>query len=219
MSKGLTIFFGHFSYFQGFRKHFDEIRLARFLDIYLVRELRVKGRKMDYQIVRAKNIAGKAMRKANKKKPGCPEVWKRKQYAMREYKKALNARKNSKNRLDQDYSKLIEWAILATIGLAVLSVSHPQVGILAIIFSILIVAAIMDTKIKNMAEKREKENKEHMENMIRLVKNENRPQEIAVKSPFRVIGEKTTTYVEETQDLQPEGPMTMTEFPYKKVHQ
>lgn len=173
---------------------------------------------MDYQIVKAKNIAGKAMRKANKNKPGCPEVWKKKQHAMREYKKSLNAKKQAKRKMDPDYSKLIEWAILATIGLAVLSVSHPQVGILAIIFSILIVAAIMDTKIKNMAEKRDKEQKEHLEKMIRLVKNENRAPEIAV-SPLKVIADKTATYIEETADLPLEAPMTLTEFPYKKVHQ
>ncbi|MCR9203277.1 MAG: hypothetical protein NXH75_01785 [Halobacteriovoraceae bacterium] len=173
---------------------------------------------MDYQIVRAKNIAGKAMRKANRKKPGCPDVWKKKQHAMREYKKALYAKKNAKRNMDQDYSKLIEWAIFATIGLAVLSVSHPQVGILAIIFSILIVAAIMDTKIKNMSKKRDEEQKEHLEKMIRLVKNENRPQEIAM-SPLKVIGEKTTTYIEETAELPAETQGTLTEFPYKKVHQ
>jgi Flp pilus assembly protein TadB len=173
---------------------------------------------MDYQIVRAKNIAGKAMRKANKKKPGCPDVWKKKQHAMREYKKSLNAKKAAKRKMDPDYSKLIEWAILATIGLAVLSVSHPQVGILAIIFSILIVAAIMDTKIKNMNKKRDEEQKEHLEKMIRLVRNENRPQELAA-TPFKVIGEKTKTYVEETAELPMEKPATLTEFPYKKVHQ
>lgn len=171
---------------------------------------------MDYQIVRAKNIAGKAMRQANRKKPGNPEVWKRKKYAMREYKKMVNAKKNAhKKKLDSDYSKYIEWAILATIGLAVLSVSQPQVGILAIIFSILIVAAIMDTKIRDASEKRDKEAKEHMEKMIRLVKNEQRNPEIAVTPAFKAVSEKTASYHEEVLSI----PQTMTEFPYKKVQQ
>jgi Flp pilus assembly protein TadB len=166
---------------------------------------------MDYQVIKAKNIAYSAIRKANKKKAPTPEVYKRKKMAMRQYRKMVEAKKSSQVRIDNDFSKYIEWAILATIGLAVLSVSYPQVGILAIIFAILIVAAIMDTKIKNMGQKTQKEAEERMERLVRLVNNEKKVSAIEVKSKEKVLT-KTAKKLS-FDDLSG----TITEFPYKKV--
>tara|TARA_R110002072_G_scaffold276051_1_gene437299 strand:- start:27317 stop:27733 length:417 start_codon:yes stop_codon:yes gene_type:complete len=85
-----------------------------------------------------------------------PAQMRKKKLAIRKYKQAQQ-KKNIDTSIDQDYSKHIEYAILITIGLAVLSVSHPQLGIMAIIFSVLIFAAIIDTKLK-IFNKQEKSN-------------------------------------------------------------
>ncbi|MCF8059012.1 MAG: hypothetical protein K9K67_06935 [Bacteriovoracaceae bacterium] len=166
---------------------------------------------MDYQVIRAKNIAGKAIRKANKNKAPTPQVYQRKKMAMRQYRKMVEAKKSRQVRIDNDYSKYLEWAILATIGLAVLSVSYPQVGILAVIFAILIVAAIMDTKIKNMNQKTHKEAEERMERLIRLVNNEKAVGAIEISSMKPKI-EKTAKKLS-FSDLS----QSVTEFPYKNV--
>lgn len=165
---------------------------------------------MDYQIVKAKNVARKAMRKANNKKVPTQDLVRRKKMAMRQYKKVLKAKQAKELRIDQDYSKHLEWAILATIGLAVLSVSHPQVGILAIISAILIVAAIMDTKIKNNNQKTQKEAEERMERLIRLVHNEKKFPAIEVPAEKKLETTKKKLSFEDLGE-------TITEFPYKKV--
>ncbi|MDC1175004.1 hypothetical protein OAT67_06400 [Bacteriovoracaceae bacterium] len=85
-----------------------------------------------------------------------PAQMRKKKLAIRKYKQAQQ-KKNIDTSIDQDYSKHIEYAILITIGLAVLSVSHPQLGIMAIIFSVLFFAAIIDTKLK-IFNKQEKSN-------------------------------------------------------------
>lgn len=170
---------------------------------------------MDYQIVKAKKAASLAMRKANKEAKNSPEVFQKKRYVMREYRKMLNVKKASKTKIDEDFSKYLEWAILATIGLAVLSVSHPQVGILAIIFSILIVAAIIDTKIKASNEKNQKESEERMERLVRLVQNEKQAPAIETvpqKKKIKSITDYTVVKLEAPQE-------TIKEFPYKGLAQ
>lgn len=68
-------------------------------------------------------------------------------WAMREHKKnVIRKQKISELKIDRDYSKQIELAIYATIALAVLSVSHPELGNLAIILAILVFAAIVQGK-------------------------------------------------------------------------
>lgn len=68
-------------------------------------------------------------------------------WAMREHKKQIEKKRALKElKVDRDYSKHIELAIFATIVLAVLSVSHPEVGTLATIFAILVFAAIVQGK-------------------------------------------------------------------------
>ncbi|MAF78497.1 MAG: hypothetical protein CME63_02145 [Halobacteriovoraceae bacterium] len=174
---------------------------------------------MKYEIVQASNVAKRAMRKVNKKQADREQLMKQKKYAMRQYRKMINAKKKaSEARLDQDYSKYIEWAILATIALAVLSVSHPQVGILAIIFAILIVAAIMDTKIKAMANKHEKEmamKEEKLEKALRMVQNENRAQAIEVK-PASIL-EKTVHRLKLASHKVSQNDQSFTEFPYRNI--
>lgn len=169
---------------------------------------------MDYQIVKAKNVARKAMRKANNQQVGKKELSRRKQMAMRQYKNMIKAKRHSKVKIDQDYSKHIEWAILGTIGLAVLSVSHPQVGILAIISAILIVAAIMDTKIKANSTKVNKEAEERMERLVRLVNNEKNFQAIEVRPQENSVKKLDTTKKKLSFENFGE---TITEFPYKSV--
>ncbi len=167
---------------------------------------------MDYQIVKARKAASLAMRRANRDNKNSPEVWKKKQYQMREYRKMVNAKKASKQKkLDDDYSKYIEWAILATIGLAVLSVSHPQVSVLAVIFAILIVAAIMDTKIKANTQKQQKEADERMEKLVRLVQNEKKagPAIEAKSSRKKVDSVCDLTIVKVAPPVE--------EFPYKQI--
>lgn len=167
---------------------------------------------MDYQIVKAKNVARKAMRKANKQQVTKRELGRKKQMAMRQYKQMIKAKRKKQLKIDQDYSKHIEWAILGTIGLAVLSVSHPQVGILALISAILIVAAIMDTKIKANSTKVNKEAEERMERLVRLVSNERNFQAIEVKpqAPKKLDTTKKKLSFEDLGN-------TITEFPYKSV--
>ncbi len=170
---------------------------------------------MDYQIVKAKKAASMAMRKANKEAKNSPEVFQKKRYLMREYRKMVNAKKASKNKIDEDFSKYLEWAILATIGLAVLSVSYPQVGILAIIFSILIVAAIIDTKIKASNAKTQKESEERMERLVRLVQNERNQSVIEAKPAKKKVNSITDFTV-----VKLEAPAeTVKEFPYKGLAQ
>ncbi len=177
---------------------------------------------MEYEIVQASNVAKRAMRKVNKKQADQQQLMKQKKYAMRQYRKMINAKKRaSEAKLDQDYSKYIEWAILATIALAVLSVSHPQVGILAIIFSILIVAAIMDTKIKAMGTKQKEEldkKEEKINKLMRMVENENRPQAIEVKAsrPASIL-EKTVHKLKLATKQDPDETQTFTEFPYRNI--
>lgn len=186
--------------------------LARFLDVYGVREIkRARGNVMDYQIVKAKNVARRAMRKANQQQVNSRELARRKQMAVRQYKKMIKAKRNTRLKMDQDFSKYLEWAILGTVALAVLSVSHPQVGILAIISAILIVAAIMDTKIKAHNQKTNKEAEERMERLIRLVKNEKQFPAIEVKSQTKKLDttKKKLSFESFGQ--------TVTEFPYKSV--
>lgn len=183
---------------------------------------------MEYKIVKASNVAKKAMRQANKNRSNCPQVWEQKKYAMRQYKKMLHAKKNKKKSMDQDYSKYLEWAILATIGLAVLSVSYPQVGILAIIFSILIVAAIMDTKIKNNIDTNKKETEEKMQRFIRMIQNERKNSAIEVQASGpsievtqkklpKVSPQKEAVDDENTRLHLMDFTGTVTEFPYKNV--
>ncbi len=178
---------------------------------------------MEYEIVQASNVAKRAMRKVNKKKADQEQLMRQKKYAMRQYRKMINAKKRvSQTKIDQDYSKYIEWAILATIGLAVLSVSHPQVGILAIIFSILIVAAIMDTKIKAMASKQKEDldkKEEKLEKLLRMVQNENRPEAIEVRpsKPASLL-EKTVHKLRlATQQKDEDKTKSFTEFPYRNI--
>jgi hypothetical protein len=177
-----------------------------------VREIKKERKEsfMDYQIVKAKNVARKAMRKANKKKVPTKDLIQRKKMAMRQYKKMLKVKQAKELRIDQDFSKYIEWAILGTVGLAVLSVSHPQVGILAIISAILIVAAIMDTKIKNNTQKTQKEAEERMERLIRLVQNEKKYPAIEVPTQKKLETTKKKLSFEDLGE-------TITEFPYKSV--
>ena len=179
---------------------------------------------MEYKTVKATNVAKKAMRKANKEAPCAVKVREQKKYAMRQYRKMVEAKKNKKKSLDQDFSKYLEWAILATIGLAVLSVSQPQVGILAIIFSILIVAAIMDTKIRNMNEKSKKESDERMEKLLRLVHNEKKLNAIDVNAArqkmeeIEVAAHAAVEKVNEKISLVPAPHLSeVTEFPYKNI--
>lgn len=177
---------------------------------------------MKYEIVQASNVAKRAMRKVNKKQTDQQQLMRQKKYAMRQYRKMINAKKRaSQGKLDQDYSKYIEWAILATIALAVLSVSHPQVGILAIIFSILIVAAIMDTKIKAMASKQKEElnkKEEKIDKLLRMVQNENRPQAIEVKpsKPASLL-EKTVHKLKLATAKDDNETQSFTEFPYRNI--
>ncbi len=166
---------------------------------------------MDYQIVKAKNVARKAMRKANRQQVSSLELAKRKKMAIRQYKRMTKARRHKQFKLDENYSKYIEWAILGTIGLAVLSVSHPQVGILAIISAILIVAAIMDTKIKDNNKKVNKEAEERMERLVRLVSNEKQFPAIEVEPEVKKLD---TTKKKLSFENFGE---TITEFPYKGV--
>lgn len=174
---------------------------------------------MEYEIARASNVAKRAMRNVNKKQSDRDQLMRKKKYAMKQYRKMINAKKKAAEpRLDQDYSKYIEWAILATIALAVLSVSHPQVGILAIIFSILIVAAIIDTKIKasNVQHKEELERKdEKLEKLLRMVQNENRPQAIEVKASSLL--EKTVHKLKIAHAEDPDETKSFTEFPYRNI--
>jgi len=174
---------------------------------------------MEYEIVRASNVAKRAMRKGNKKQVDQAQLMRQKKYAMKQYRKMINAKKKaSEVKLDQDYSRYIEWAILATIGLAVLSVSHPQVGILAIIFSILIVAAIMDTKIKatTAQQKQELEKKDDkLERLLRMVQNENRLTAIEVKSPS--LRKKTLHKLKLSSTQDPHETKSFTEFPYRSI--
>lgn len=174
---------------------------------------------MDYQIVKAKNVARKAMRKANNKKAPSKQLVDRKKMAMRQYKRVLKAKQAKELRIDPDYSKYLEWAILATIGLAVLSVSHPQVGILAIISAILIVAAIMDTKIKDSNQKTQKEAEERMERLVRLVHNERQAPaiEVAPEQKRLETTKKKLSFNDFTASFKDEQGGTVTEFPYKSV--
>ena len=100
-----------------------------------------------------------------KKNSLTPAQLRKKKLAIRKYKQAQQKR-NFDTNIDQDYSKHIEYAILVTIGLAILSVSHPQLGIMAIIFSVLIFAAIIDTKLK-IFNKQEKSNVDINKEIIR----------------------------------------------------
>ncbi len=177
---------------------------------------------MKYEIVQASSVAKRAMRKVNKKEADQKQLMNQKKYAMKQYRKMINAKKNVKEaKLDQDYSKYIEWAILATIALAVLSVSHPQVGILAIIFSILIVAAIMDTKIKAMATKHNEEilkKEAYLEKALRMVQNEKRADAIEVKTarPASIL-EKTVHKLKLAAQAPESNDQSFTEFPYQNI--
>lgn len=99
----------------------------------------------------------------------------------KEQKRKLKAAPKKEWSLDHDYTKKIEWGILMTIGLGVLSVSNPQVTPLALIMAILILAAIIDSQLKIWARKSEKNkenealNKKVMERYLRIVENQNRP--------------------------------------------
>lgn len=171
--------------------------------------------------MKATSIAKKAMRAANQEEICTLKVREQKKYAMRQYRKMIEAKKNKKQSLDQDFSKYLEWAILATIGLAVLSVSQPRVGILAIIFSILIVAAIMDTKIRNMNEKSKKDSDERMEKLLRLVHNEKNFSAIevnAAKESIREIEVAAKKAATRKVNLVSAPDLTrVTEFPYKNI--
>lgn len=179
---------------------------------------------MEYEIVKASNVAKRAMRKANRREVSQKELMQRKKYAMRQYRKSVNARRKVKMKsIDQDYSKYIEYAILATIALAVLSVSHPQVGVLALIFAVLIVAAIMDTKIKDMKKKQEKSQKENeakMEKMLRMVRNEHKEgvPVIEVKPRRSSVLEKTIHKLKLAGAEDAGETKTFTEFPYRNIN-
>ncbi len=142
-----------------------------------------------YTIVRATGLAKKVMRKQNRKKSCSIKVREQKKYAMKQYRKMIETKKVKPSGLGQDFSKNLEMAILATIGLAVLSVAKPQLGILASIFSILIVAVVMDTKIRNMNEKSKKESDDRIEQLLQLVRSEKKFSAIEVAAAKRKIKE------------------------------
>jgi len=104
---------------------------------------------MKYEIDRASSVAKRAMRKVNNKQKDRIEILKQKKYAMRQYRKTVNTQRSvSESKREEAGSEFLAWAILGTIFLAFLSMSYPQVGILAILFTIIIVAALIDNKLK-----------------------------------------------------------------------
>ncbi|MCP4914860.1 MAG: hypothetical protein GY909_17205 [Oligoflexia bacterium] len=123
-----------------------------------------------------------------------PAQMRRKKMAIRKYKQAQYRRQN-KIQIDQDYSKHIESAILITIVLAVLSVFYPQAGVIALIFSVLIFAAIIDTKL-NIFNSKEKEKPSINEEIIkglRIIHNEKMQPVIDLKArPSKKVS--TLTY-------------------------
>lgn len=102
-----------------------------------------------------------------------PAQMRRKKMAIRKYKQAQYRRQN-KIKIDQDYSKHIESAILITIVLAVLSVFYPQAGVIAMVFSVLIFAAIIDTKLNifNTKDKEKPSMNEELIKGLRIIHNE-----------------------------------------------
>ena len=163
---------------------------------------------MDYQIVKASGVAKRAIRKANQRNSMSPAKVKQKKYAMRQYKKQKYFKPEKKEiRLDQDYSKYIEWAILSTVLLGVLSVNYPQLGILAVILSILVIAAIIDSKFKKGgAEENQEDLQEKIQRLVRIVENEKRSPAIELAK------------VKETPKVLPSlaSNATITEFPYRR---
>ncbi|GAB4409122.1 MAG: hypothetical protein OHK0056_10830 [Bacteriovoracaceae bacterium] len=113
----------------------------------------------DYKVSKALQIASQKNRQASR----LPIKSDYKKWAMREHKKQIERRRSmAELKVDRDYSKHIEIAIFATIVLAVLSVSHPQLGTLATILAILVFAAIVQGKFqfdlgKKPEEKEERE--------------------------------------------------------------
>lgn len=161
---------------------------------------------MDYQIVKASGVAKRAMRKANRQNSMSPAKMKQKKYAMRQYKKQKYAKAEKKEvRLDQDYGKYIEWAILSTVLLGVLSVNYPQLGILAVILSILVIAAIIDSKFKKgEANPQQEDLQEKLQRLVRIVENEKRSEAIELARVRPQI----------VPSLAQNG--TLTEFPYRR---
>lgn len=154
---------------------------------------------MDYKIVKAKN----AMRAVAKKRSLPPAKKSHKQWAMRQYKKQRKAPKQIEINLDKNYSKYIEHAILVTIGLGVLSVSHPEVAPLAGILGLIIIAAIIDSKLKEYLSLAKSEDKNEAPSPI-SVRN--------LQSEFRNKKVMPAIDVEHNEEI-----MTLTEFPYPKT--
>ncbi len=93
------------------------------------------------------------------------------------YKEEKKRLKRKELRLDPDYTKHIEWAILATIIMGIVSVSRPEMTPLAIIMAIMVLAAVIDSKMKNQTIKENNDvEKERLEKLLRIVQNEKKVQ-------------------------------------------
>ncbi len=176
---------------------------------------------MSYEIVQASNVAKRAMRKVNKKHADREQLMKQKKYAMRQYRKMVNAnrRVSLAKREEESEFRFTELAIAATGILILLSFKHPQVGILAGIFSAIIIASVMDTKFKklNQDHKRELAHKEkRIEEILKMVKAPLHGEQAKEQTPSLL--EKTvhklklaTTRMANTEEK------NFTEFPYRKI--
>ena len=178
---------------------------------------------MSYEIVQASNVAKRAMRKVNKKHADREQLMKQKKYAMRQYRKMINANRRvnmAKKYEDENEMPFAQLAVGATAILTLLSFRHPQVGILAGIFAVILIASVMDSKFKkaNSKHKREMANKDkRIEEILKLVNKEETPaapQSILEKTIHHL--KLATTKIANTRMANTEE-RNFTEFPYRKI--
>lgn len=114
------------------------------------------------------------------------------------YKEEKKRLKRKELRLDPDYTKHIEWAILATIIMGIVSVSRPEMTPLAVIMSIMVLAAVIDSKIKGQSTKvNNAVERERLEKLFRIVQNEKK-----VKLLSRRPSHQTSTIVISELEMQ-----------------
>jgi aminopeptidase N len=180
---------------------------------------------MEIRVKEAKNIAKRAVRKAAKRNGISESRMHNRKQAMRQYKKMVRQKQDeNRKKLKKPFTRKVELAVGATIGLGVLAVAFPQISILPVVLSILILAAFVDHNMKKQAAQVEQKNEDKWDDMLRMVqtqKNKSAPRPVRnlkVVEPAapKKLEKPETKLIPQIVGL---SEVTYTEFPYKHLRQ
>lgn len=169
---------------------------------------------MNYPVVKAKHAVRRALRENNNKRPGCSKVIKKKKFFRKEYRKAISARRFKniiEHREKEDFMQVVFYALLASFGLGLMSVYHPDLRIFAIITSLFCIALLIDLRIKQNASKQRRAQEEQFKKLALMINKSSHQKNREFL--FRKIPEQSITKLSEKDNNLTE----IREFPFRKV--